>query len=248
MNSLEETRKGRVLIIEDELAARRSYAKHLAGSGFEVVEARRASEGLERLREDSFDLVFTDLVMPGNKGLALVERMRSRFPEIPVIVMLDAADNRIAIKATELGVIQSLVKPITADALDRTANYAVRLNHERRSRQKQTSVYQSEPIEAESVTATEAKNEFGKILETVIRGGRIFITKHDARKAVLMSVGDFETLSVSGAIELNTLSNEFDAVLAKMQTRGARSKMRAAFGASPKQLGQAAVEIANRRG
>lgn len=56
-----------------KLDARRSYAKYLAGSGFEVVEARRAREGLERLRKDSFDLVFADLVMPGNKGLELVE-------------------------------------------------------------------------------------------------------------------------------------------------------------------------------
>jgi len=245
MNS-QQTRRGRVLVIEDEAPARRSCARYLAESGFEVVEARRGNEGLRQLGKDSFDLVLTDLVIPGNKGLELLEKIRSRFPEIPVIVMLDAADNRIAIKATELGVVQSLIKPITADALDATAKYAVRLNHGRRGRQRPTSGFQDDPTE--SVTATEAKNEFGKILETAIRGTRMFITKHDARKAVLMSVADFETLSAAGTMKLNALSSEFDALLAKMQTRGARSKMKAAFGASPKQLGQAAIEIANKRG
>src|SRR5271163_1134979 len=45
---------------------------------------------------------------------------------------------------------------------------------------------------AGSVTATDAKNEFARVLESVIRGNRVFITKHDAPKAVLISIDEFE--------------------------------------------------------
>jgi len=101
---------------------------------------------------------------------------------------------------------------------------------------------------ADSVTATEAKNRFGQILEKVIRGARVFITKHDRRKAVLLSVEDFESLARAGATQLDNLSAQFDALLAGMQTRKARAGMKAAFDATPGQLGRAAVEIAKKRG
>jgi antitoxin Phd len=102
-----------------------------------------------------------------------------------------------------------------------------------------------------SVTATEAKNEFGQLLETVIRGGRVFITRHDAPKAVLISAEDFEALSAAAnsnaKAKLAGLNARFDAMLARMQEPGAREKMQAAFDASPKEMGKAAVEFARKR-
>ncbi|MGP8242888.1 MAG: type II toxin-antitoxin system Phd/YefM family antitoxin [Bryobacteraceae bacterium] len=99
-----------------------------------------------------------------------------------------------------------------------------------------------------SVSATEAKNQFGHILENAIRGDRVMITKHGAPKAVLLSVDEFEDLSGAGRLELDTLSGEFDALLASMQKPSSRAGMRAAFDASPKQLGRAAVAAARKRG
>jgi antitoxin Phd len=246
MTSLQSS-KGRVLIIEDELSFLESYAQSLAAAGFDVVGASRGSEGLERLKSGNFDLVLTDILMPGNEGLKVLEQMQSRFPDVPVVVMLDAVDNRTAIKATELGAIQYLIKPIAADALEATAKHAVRINRSRHSGWRRASENRGETREASSVTATEAKNEFGRILESVIRGTRVFITKHHARKAVLISVDDFDVLSASAHSKLDTLSSEFDALLTRMQARGTRSKMKAAFNASPKQLGRAAVEAATKR-
>lgn len=105
-----------------------------------------------------------------------------------------------------------------------------------------------ERVEMASVTATDAKKEFGSVLETVIRGGVVVITKHDTPKAVLISVDDFDALSQASEARLETLSQEFDALLARMQTPKARAGMKAAFNASPKQLGKAAVAVARRRG
>src|ERR1700733_1130456 len=122
-----QSSKGRVLIIEDEVPLLESYSHSLAASGFDVVEASGASEGLERLKSSNFDVILTDILMPGIEGLDVVEQMRSQFPDIPVIAMFGKVDNRVAIKATELGVVQYLIKPIAAQALETTARRAAQM-------------------------------------------------------------------------------------------------------------------------
>ena len=105
-----------------------------------------------------------------------------------------------------------------------------------------------EAVEASSVTATDAKKQFGRVLEMVLRGGAVVITKHDAPKAILLSVDEFNALTRTTETKLDSLSADFDAMLARMQTPRARSGMQAAFGASPKALGRAAVTAARKRG
>ena len=105
-----------------------------------------------------------------------------------------------------------------------------------------------ERMAAASVTATDAKREFGRLLEMVLQGGLVVITKHEAPKAVLLSLDEFDALAKAKERELDSLSGEFDALLARMQTPKARAGMKAAFGASPKRLGRAAVAAARKRG
>ena len=104
-----------------------------------------------------------------------------------------------------------------------------------------------EPVETASVTATDAKKEFGRVLEKVIQGGVVVITKHDAPKAVLISVDDFNRLSQTSGPPIDTLREYFDGLSARMQTPKARAGMKAAFNATPKELGEAAVAYARRR-
>ncbi len=99
-----------------------------------------------------------------------------------------------------------------------------------------------------SMTATDAKNEFGRALDTVLRGAAVVITRHDAPKAVLISLQEYTRLKGAGAAQLDRLTDEFDALLAGMQRPASRAGMKAAFGASPKQLGRAAVAAARTRG
>jgi antitoxin Phd len=98
------------------------------------------------------------------------------------------------------------------------------------------------------VTATEAKNKFGRLLERAMQGGVVVITKHNAPKAVLISMDEYTTLSNAPESSINTLSAEFDSLLMRLQRPGARNAMQAAFHASPKQLGKAAVVAARKRG
>jgi len=99
-----------------------------------------------------------------------------------------------------------------------------------------------------SYTATEAKNEFGRVLDQAIQGATVVITKHDAPRAVLISMDRFNSLQQAPQLKLDTLSAEFDAVLAKMQTATARARMERAFNASPEDLGKSAVAAARKRG
>jgi PHD/YefM family antitoxin component YafN of YafNO toxin-antitoxin module len=82
----------------------------------------------------------------------------------------------------------------------------------------------------------------------VLQGGTVVITKHDAPKAILISVDGFNKLSHATERSLDTLGEEFDALLARMQSPKARTAMKAAFAASPKDLGKAAVIAARKRG
>ena len=102
-----------------------------------------------------------------------------------------------------------------------------------------------EPIK---ISATEAKNKLGEVLDSVMQGGMVLITKHETPKAVLLSMEEYGALSSATQTRLDTLNGEFDALLARMQTAKARAGMKAAFTASPKQLGKAAVSDARKRG
>jgi antitoxin Phd len=99
-----------------------------------------------------------------------------------------------------------------------------------------------------SVTATDAKNAFGHLLERAMRGDVVVITKHDAPKAVLISMDEYTALSSASESRIDSLSAEFDSLLMRMQGPKARSAMKSAFHASPKQLGKAAVVAARKRG
>ena len=105
-----------------------------------------------------------------------------------------------------------------------------------------------EALTPSSVSASEAKTEFARVLEMAIQGRAVVITKHDAPKAVLISVENFNALSGAAETKLDTLSQEFDALLARMQTSKARRGMKAAFAASGKRLGKAAVAATRSRG
>ncbi len=88
--------------------------------------------------------------------------------------------------------------------------------------------------ESARFTATQAKNKFGRVLEEVLKGGRVVITRYDAPKAILICVDKFDRLSRASEVTVDRLSEEFDALLARMQTAKARGAMKAAFAASPK--------------
>ena len=82
------------------------------------------------------------------------------------------------------------------------------------------------------------------MLEQAIQGTTVLITKHDSPRAVLISINHFQSLQEAPQAKLNTLTEQFDTLLERMQSPKARRGMAAAFRADNKQLGKAAVAAA----
>jgi antitoxin Phd len=101
-----------------------------------------------------------------------------------------------------------------------------------------------ELVDVPSVAATRFKNEFGTIFEQAALGGAVAITKHNTPKAVLLSYAEFEALTRANTPALDDLSDEFDQLLAGMQTPQSKSALASAFDAAPEELGRAAVKAA----
>ena len=101
---------------------------------------------------------------------------------------------------------------------------------------------------ASSYSATQAKNEFGRLLEQAIHGEPVIITKHESPRAVLMSFAEFQALKQAPQAGLDTLRGEFDRLLQGMQTPTARRAVNRLFRMTPQALGKAAVAGARRHG
>lgn len=102
--------------------------------------------------------------------------------------------------------------------------------------------------ELESVSATEAKNNFGSVLDRVMTRGRVAIKKHDEVRAVVLSLSEYQALLAKQTDPLSALSAEFDGLLERMQTPRAQKAGRALFQASSAELGRSAVTPRRRRG
>ena len=103
----------RVLIVDDERAILDTVEILLRGEGFDATIAQSAREALERFDEVQPDVVLTDIRMPGVTGLDLLEAVRQRDPEVPVILMTAQASLQSAVKAVNQGAFYYLQKPFS---------------------------------------------------------------------------------------------------------------------------------------
>ncbi|ATB45374.1 sigma-54-dependent transcriptional regulator [Corallococcus macrosporus] len=108
---------GRVLVVEDEREMRAMLEKGLTRRGFTPVAMPSADEALVRLAAEDFDVVLTDLRMPGMDGLALCERIALNRPDIPVVVVTAFGSLETAVAAIRAGAYDFVTKPIDVDAL-----------------------------------------------------------------------------------------------------------------------------------
>jgi len=104
-----------------------------------------------------------------------------------------------------------------------------------------------ELVDVPAIDATRFKNELARVLEQVMRGGAVAITRHDAPKAVLLDYEEFLALTRDRTPVLNELAAEYDVLLERMQTPAARKAVANAFNATPEQMGKAAVKAARKR-
>ena len=102
-------------------------------------------------------------------------------------------------------------------------------------------------VDMHAVPATRLKNELAGILDLAAREGAVAITRHDALRAVIVSIEEFDSLVAARTQTLDDLGAQFDGLLAGMQSAAAKKGMQAAFDATPEALGRAALRAARKR-
>jgi excisionase family DNA binding protein len=105
------TSRPRILVVDDEAAIRELLAKTLALAEYDVDVAPEGRTAVERLRGSSYDLLITDLRMPGVDGLAVIREARRFRPDLPVVIITGFSTETSAIEAINLGVAGYLTKP-----------------------------------------------------------------------------------------------------------------------------------------
>jgi signal transduction histidine kinase/CheY-like chemotaxis protein len=88
----EPARSARILVIDDEPEVRELLVEYLTAEGHSVTSAADGWQGIAKIEEETFDLVFTDLGMPGMTGWQVAEVVKSRFPGMPVVLITGWAD------------------------------------------------------------------------------------------------------------------------------------------------------------
>src|SRR5439155_17368469 len=115
----------KILLIEDDCSAAEALRQVLADEGYALTSVIRGDEGLARAQSDSFDVVITDLRLPGINGLELVRRLHSAKPRLPIVLMTAHGTTDTAIEATKVGAYDYLLKPFEMAELIELVSKAV---------------------------------------------------------------------------------------------------------------------------
>ncbi|HJT00669.1 MAG TPA: sigma-54 dependent transcriptional regulator [Terriglobales bacterium] len=119
--------KAHLLIVDDESNTLASLARAFRLAGHEATVCDNAAKALDLAKAQSFDLILSDVVMPNKDGLALLEDLKTQGVSSPVVMMSGQAHIEMAVRATKLGALDFLEKPISTEKLLLTVENALRL-------------------------------------------------------------------------------------------------------------------------
>ncbi len=108
----------KILVIDDEMLMRSFLAETLKRKGFEVVTAENGKTGLAEFKQNSFDMVFTDMKMPDMTGLEVLKKIKELSPAAIVVVATAFGSIDNAVEAMRLGAFNYLIKPFTPDTIE----------------------------------------------------------------------------------------------------------------------------------
>src|SRR5579863_68586 len=119
--------KANLLIVDDDPNTLASLSRAFRLAGHDATVCDNAVKALELARAGSFDLVFSDVVMPGKDGLSFLEDLRREGIAVPVVMMSGQAHIDMAVRATKLGALDFLEKPVSTEKLLLTVENVLRL-------------------------------------------------------------------------------------------------------------------------
>ncbi len=117
-----ETRK--ILVVDDEKGICENVQKILAKNNYEVTQALSAKEALEKMAQESYSLLISDIVMPEKNGLELLKLVKEQWPLTKVIIMTAYSSTDTAMKAIRLGALDYIPKPFTPKEIRETVGRA----------------------------------------------------------------------------------------------------------------------------
>ena len=163
----------RILIVDDEPRIRSSLEGLLRDEGYTVESTQSGEQGVEAVQESPFDVVFLDVVLPGQDGLATLERIRELTPSSKVLMMSGKSDLFTAVRATKMGAHNFFEKPLNPDrVLLELKNIADQITLERRVDSLESRVGGEERMLGRSPAM---KRLFEAIQKAAPSEGRVFI-------------------------------------------------------------------------
>ena len=121
------TGRAHLLIVDDEANTLASLSRAFRLAGHEATVCDSAAKALEIAASQPFDLIFSDVVMPGKDGLSFLEDLKAQNIPTPVVMMSGQAHIDMAVKATRLGAMDFLEKPVSTDKLLLTVDNVMKL-------------------------------------------------------------------------------------------------------------------------
>ena len=144
--------RANLLIVDDEANTLASLSRAFRLAGHEASVCDNAAKALELARTQDYDLIFSDVVMPGKDGLAFLEDLRAQGINTPVVMMSGQAHIEMAVRATKLGALDFLEKPVSTDRLLLTVENVIKLQRlENENRQLRQSLGKHEIVWAGEV-------------------------------------------------------------------------------------------------
>lgn len=146
----------RVLAVDDEPSLLHFYQRALGASGYAVEVAESADEALGMLETGAFEVIVSDLWMPGKSGLDLLREVRQRDLDLPVIIVTAAPDLETALGALDAGALRYLLKPVHSAELAEAVRRAAALHRMSRLKRQALALMQrgDEPGELASLRIT----------------------------------------------------------------------------------------------
>ena len=121
-------RKAHLLLVDDDPNTLASLSRAFRLAGHEATVCDNAARAVELLKTESFDVILSDVVMPGKSGLELLEELKNNGVKTPIVLISGQANIEMAVRATKLGALDFLEKPLSTDKLLLTVENALRLS------------------------------------------------------------------------------------------------------------------------
>jgi DNA-binding NtrC family response regulator len=118
-------KKSRILVVDDDHAMRLALSESLESCGYDILAAENGREALELFKKGKFDLVVTDMKMPGMTGIEVLRGVKELSPDIPVILITAYGTVGTAVEAMKEGAAEFIMKPFSLDDLEAVVKHVL---------------------------------------------------------------------------------------------------------------------------